>query len=74
MTDREDGQGIVSLRVGMGRVEEVGADLTDFDGSIGDEAVGRISNGAGYAAAAIAEGERRGRLEESASRKQDCKA
>ena len=74
VTDGENGQRIVSLRVGVGGVEEVGADLTDFDGSIGDEAVGRISNGAGYTAAAIAEGERRGRLEKNASRKQYCEA
>jgi hypothetical protein len=48
----------VSLSIGVGRIEDVGGDLANFDGGVGDEAVGGIVNCAGDTAAAIAEGER----------------
>jgi hypothetical protein len=66
VTDGKNGQGIVSLCVGVGGVEEVGGDFADFDGGVGDETVGRIFNGAGNTAAAITECYRR--LEENTGR------
>ena len=57
VTDGKNRQGLVSLCVGMGGVEKVSGDLANFDGGVGDEAIGGVFNRTGDAAAAIAEGE-----------------
>jgi hypothetical protein len=58
VTDGKNGQRIVSLRVGVGGVEEVGCNFANINRGVRDETIGGIFHGAGDAAATVAEGER----------------